>query len=64
MTDDEFEKRVRDLVQREGMLEGEARIRVSLEAGEGGDVQGVPEINDPVALLDQLGDAWKPNPAK
>ncbi|HEX8342824.1 MAG TPA: hypothetical protein VF624_18115 [Tepidisphaeraceae bacterium] len=57
MTDQEFDRRVRELVERDGILEMEARARISLEAGENGDVEGAA---DPRATFEAMGDAWKP----
>ena len=57
MTDTEFERHVRQLVDQDGMIEPEARLKVSLDAGDGGDFEGAP---DPGQVLEQLGDHWKP----
>jgi hypothetical protein len=64
MTESEFEKRVKDVMRRDGLPEQEARIKVSVEAGEGGDVDDPAARVDPNAELERLGDNWSPKPTK
>jgi hypothetical protein len=61
MTESEFEKRVKDVMR---LPEQEARIKVSVEAGEGGDVDDPAARVDPNAELERLGDNWSPKPTK
>jgi len=64
MTDEEFEKRVVELMASERISEEEARLKVGVEAGLGGDVEGSAYGADPVKSIEDLGDTWKPKEPK